>query len=262
MIPDRKLRPAQKDTSLIHPELTVLIPFYNEEGNVLPLLEEIHQALDGMAFEVICVNDCSGDATDVELRQAETRWADSVKVFTHVRRAGKSAALFTGLKAARGAWTQLLDGDGQNDIADTVRIWNQQIRDQDTGRLGIIAGKRNSRNDSGFKWLQSRIANGVRRFVLRDTATDTGCGWKLIRTEAFRELPFFASMHRFLPALIKRAGWDIREELVNDRARWHGQSKYGFLSRLGAGIFDLMGMFWLIRRGGYGVAAEWDDPRA
>ncbi len=244
------------------PELTVLIPFYNEEGNVLPLLEEIHEALEGVAFEIIGVDDCSGDATAAELRQAADKWSDTLRVFTHVRRAGKSAALFTGLRSARGTWTQLLDGDGQNDVADTARIWREQIAGKDTGRLGIIAGKRNSRNDSGFKWLQSRVANGVRRFVLRDPVTDTGCGWKLIRTEAFRDLPYFASMHRFLPALVKRAGWDVREELVNDRARWNGQSKYGFLSRLGAGVFDLMGMFWLIRRGGYGVAVERNDPRA
>lgn len=244
------------------PALSVLIPFYNEEGNIIPLLEEVHEALSGIPFEVVCVNDCSADATGSELSEAATRWPETVSVFTHVERAGKSAALFTGLKAVRGDWTQLIDGDGQNDINDTARLWKAQIEGQDTGKLGIIAGKRNSRNDSGFKWLQSRIANGVRRFMLRDDATDTGCGWKLIRTEAFRELPYFASMHRFLPALIKRAGWDVREELVNDRARWHGQSKYGFLGRLGAGIFDLLGMFWLTRRGGQGVAEEWSDPRA
>nr|WP_070960725.1 glycosyltransferase family 2 protein [Hyphomonas sp. Mor2] len=244
------------------PDLSVLIPFYNEEGNIIPLLEEVHEALSGIAFEVVGVNDCSADATAAELAQAKARWPDTVFVFTHVERAGKSAALFTGLKAVRGQWTQLIDGDGQNDINDTARLWKELIADQDTGKLGIIAGKRNSRNDSGFKWLQSRIANGVRRFMLRDDATDTGCGWKLIRTEAFRELPYFASMHRFLPALIKRAGWEVREELVNDRARWHGQSKYGFLGRLGAGIFDLLGMFWLTRRGGQGVAEEWSDPRA
>lgn len=244
------------------PALSVLIPFYNEEGNIIPLLEEVHEALSGIPFEVVCVNDCSADATGSELSEAAARWPETVRVFTHVERAGKSAALFTGLKAVRGDWTQLIDGDGQNDINDTARLWKAQIEGQDTGKLGIIAGKRNSRNDSGFKWLQSRIANGVRRFMLRDDATDTGCGWKLIRTDAFRELPYFASMHRFLPALIKRAGWDVREELVNDRARWHGQSKYGFLGRLGAGIFDLLGMFWLTRRGGQGVAEEWSDPRA
>jgi len=247
---------------MIEPELSVLIPFYNEEGNIIPLLEEVHEALDGIVFEIVCVNDCSDDATAAELSAAADRWPQSVVVFTHVERAGKSAALFTGLKAVRGLWTQLIDGDGQNDINDTARLWKSMIEGQDTGKLGIIAGKRNSRNDSGFKWLQSRVANGVRRFMLRDDATDTGCGWKLLRTEAFRELPYFASMHRFLPALIKRAGWDVREELVNDRARWHGQSKYGFLGRLGAGIFDLLGMFWLTRRGGQGIAQEWFDPRA
>ena len=244
------------------PELSVLIPFYNEEGNVLPLLEEVHEALSGIPFEIICVNDCSADATEEELVEAARRWPDTVQVFTHIARAGKSAALFTGLKSVRGTWTQLIDGDGQNDINDTARLWQSLIANQETGKLGIIAGKRNSRNDSGFKWLQSRVANGVRRFMLRDDATDTGCGWKLIRTEAFRELPYFASMHRFLPALIKRAGWDVREELVNDRPRWHGQSKYGFLGRLGAGIFDLLGMFWLTRRCGQGVAKERNDPRA
>jgi len=247
---------------MTEPELSVLIPFYNEAGNIIPLLEEVHEALDGIAFEVVCVNDCSGDTTEQELAEAAEKWPETVCVFTHVERAGKSAALFTGLKAVRGVWTQLIDGDGQNDINDTARLWKSHIAGQQTGKLGIIAGKRNSRNDSGFKWLQSRVANGVRRFMLRDDATDTGCGWKLIRTEAFRELPYFASMHRFLPALIKRAGWDVREELVNDRARWHGQSKYGFLGRLGAGIFDLLGMFWLTRRGGQGVAREWADPRA
>jgi dolichol-phosphate mannosyltransferase len=244
------------------PDLTVLIPFYNEAGNILPLLEEVHEALNGIAFDVVCVNDCSEDTTSEELADAKSRWPDTVKVFNHVERKGKSAALFTGLKSVEGAWTQLLDGDGQNDVNDTARLWPELIAGQDTGKLGIIAGKRNSRNDSGFKWLQSRVANGVRRFMLRDDATDTGCGWKLIRTSAFKELPYFASMHRFLPALIKRAGWDVREELVNDRERWHGQSKYGFLGRLGAGIFDLLGMFWLTRRGGQGVAEEWDDPRA
>lgn len=244
------------------PQLSVLIPFYNEEGNVLPLLEEVHEALSGISFEIVCVNDCSDDATNDELAQGAARWPDTVTVFTHIERAGKSAALFTGLKSVRGDWTQLIDGDGQNDINDTARLWKILVEGQDTGKLGIIAGKRTSRNDSGFKWLQSRVANGVRRFMLRDHATDTGCGWKLIRTQAFRELPYFASMHRFLPALIKRGGWDVREELVNDRPRWHGQSKYGFLGRLGAGIFDLLGMFWLTRRGGQGIAKEWNDPRA
>lgn len=242
--------------------LSVLIPFHNEAGNAAPLIAEIKAALDGIDYEIVCVNDCSGDTTGQELEAARLEMPDRIIVRTHVRRAGKSAALMTGLREVNGAWTQLLDGDGQNDIADTRRLWDAIVAPGNTGRLGLIAGKRNSRNDSGFKWLQSRVANGVRRFLLRDDATDTGCGWKLMRTDAFRELPYFASMHRFLPALFKRAGWEVREELVNDRRRWHGSSKYGFLGRLGAGIGDLVGMFWLVRRGQPGIAKEWDDPRA
>lgn len=243
-------------------ELTVIIPFYNEQGNVLPLLDEVHEKLHGIGFEVICVNDCSGDGTADELAQAAEKWPETVRILSHIKRAGKSAALFTGSKFIRGTWTQLLDGDGQNDIADTARLLPDLLNGPGTDTLGLIAGRRNSRNDSGFKWLQSRIANGIRRFVLHDDVTDAGCGWKLIRTQAFQELPYFASMHRFLPALVKRAGWDVREELVNDRARWHGESKYGFFGRLGAGLFDLIGMFWLIRRGQFGIAREAKDPRA
>jgi len=243
-------------------ELTVIIPFYNEQGNVLPLLDEVHEKLHGVSFEVICVNDCSEDSTGAELVQAAEKWPETIRILSHIKRAGKSAAIFTGSKLVRGAWTQLLDGDGQNDVADTARLFPDVIAASENTTLGLIAGRRNSRNDSGFKWLQSRIANGVRRFVLHDDVTDAGCGWKLIRTQALRDLPYFASMHRFLPALVKRAGWDVREELVNDRARWHGESKYGFFGRLGAGLFDLVGMFWLVRRGQFGVAREMPDARA
>ncbi|MBI1340494.1 glycosyltransferase [bacterium] len=242
--------------------LTVLIPFFNEEGNVAPLLGEVHAALAGLAYEIICVDDASSDATGRELAEEAQKAPDRVRVFRHVARRGKSAALFTGLKAVRGEWVQLLDGDGQNDPADARRVWDKLIAPGAPPALGVICGRRTSRNDSGFKWLQSRVANGVRRFCLNDDATDTGCGFKMIRAAAFRDLPFFASMHRFLPALIKRAGWDVAEEPVADRARRFGVSKYGFLSRLGAGVVDLFGVMWLVRRGGYGVAVEWNDPRA
>jgi dolichol-phosphate mannosyltransferase len=242
-------------------DLSVLIPFFNEEGNVIPLIEEVRACLDGIRYEIVCVNDCSDDKTAEELAEALSRWPDQVRVLTHIRRCGKSAALFTGLKTVQGQWTQLLDGDGQNDPADCRRLFDLLIAPGAPGSLGLIAGRRTSRNDSGFKWLQSRIANGVRRFCLKDDAKDTGCGFKMLRTQAFRELPYFASMHRFLPALIKRAGWSILEEPVADRVRWNGESKYGFLDRLFAGIFDLIGMMWLVRRGGYGIAKESSDPR-
>lgn len=239
----------------------MLIPFFNEEGNIQPLLEEVTGQLDGLDFEIVCVNDSSSDKTADELAACQKLWPDRVRILTHLDRCGKSAALFTGLRAATGDWVQLLDGDGQNDPADCRRIYDEHLAPGAPINLGLIAGRRTSRNDSGFKWLQSRIANGIRRFCLKDDASDTGCGFKLIRTRAFRDLPFFASMHRFLPALVKRAGWHVIEEPVADRKRLHGQSKYGFFDRLFAGIFDLLGMIWLVRRGGYAIAAESDDPR-
>lgn len=247
-------------------DISVLIPFYNEAGNVLPLLEEVTTALDGLAYEIVAVNDASGDTTPAELKEALSRWPDRLTVRSHVHRAGKSAALMTGLKHVRGTWVQLLDGDGQNDPADTRRVWDAHFtntgKDQtnigaDPVRLGLIAGKRTSRNDSGFKWLQSRIANGLRKAILNDDATDSGCGWKLIRAEAFRDLPYFAALHRFLPALVKSAGWSVIEEPVTDRPRRHGTSKYGFLGRAGAGLVDLFGVFWLIKRGRRGIDKVW-----
>ena len=243
-------------------DLTVLIPFFNEAGNIQPLIDEVHAALDGIDYEIVCVNDCSSDTTAAELVTAQAARPDRIKILTHVKRRGKSAALFTGLRTCVGDWVQLLDGDGQNDPADARRIWDLVAAKDENPALGIVCGRRTSRNDSGFKWLQSRVANGIRRFCLRDDATDTGCGFKLIRRRAFQDLPFFAARHRFLPALVKRAGWDVREEPVADRERMHGVSKYGFLGRFGAGLVDLFGMMWLVRRGGYGVAAEWNDPRA
>jgi dolichol-phosphate mannosyltransferase len=243
------------------PALSVLIPFYNEEGNVAPLIAEAHEALSGIDYEIICVNDASSDATRAELEAERDRSPQRVRLINHTKRSGKSAALYSGLRSARGEWVQLLDGDGQNDPADARRVF-ETIAASAPPRLGVICGRRTSRNDSLFKWLQSRIANGIRRFCLKDDATDTGCGFKLIRRRAFEDVPYFAAMHRFLPALIKRAGWEVSETPVADRRRRYGVSKYGFLGRLGAGSVDLLGMIWLVRRGGYGIAEEWHDPRA
>lgn len=231
------------------PDLTVLVPVYNEAGNLAPLTAEIRAALDPMqAYEILFVDDGSDDGSAEELRALKDQ-DQSIRVIRHGRRAGKSAALWTGCKAARGAWIQTLDGDGQNDPADMAKLWSQLLRQGVPGRLGIVAGQRTSRNDGRFKWLQSRIANGVRKTLLNDGTRDTGCGFKLIRAQAFADVPFFDGMHRFLPALVRRAGWEVTTFPVADRPRTEGQSKYGFLGRLGAGVVDLMGVIWLMRRG-------------
>jgi dolichol-phosphate mannosyltransferase len=184
-----------------------------------------------------------------------------MRVIRHRKRAGKSAALATGFRAARGAWIQTLDGDRQNDPADAADLWRKlhapdSERDGPPARLGLVAGIRKRRNDGIVKFLSSRIANGIRRAMLRDATPDTGCGFKLIRREVAVRLPFFDGMHRFLPALVRRAGYDVMQVPVNDRPRTAGRSKYGFFGRLGAGIVDLFGVFWLMRRGTHAEADE------
>jgi glycosyltransferase involved in cell wall biosynthesis len=231
------------------PQLSVVVPVFNEAGNILPLAEEVRAALNGVcAYELIFIDDGSSDASMAEMKQA--RDADpNVRLLRHLQRAGKSAALVTGFFAARGPWIQTLDGDRQNDPVDVARAWTMIHAPMPDPLLGIVAGIRKRRNDGAIKWASSRIANFVRRNMLRDDTKDTGCGFKLIRREVAQRLPFFDGMHRFLPALTRRQGYTIVQIPVEDRPRVMGVSKYGFFGRLAVGIFDLFGVFWLMRRG-------------
>lgn len=229
-------------------ELSVVVPVYNEAGNILPLADEVAKALKGVCrYELVFVDDGSSDATAAELAEAQAR-DGTVRVVRHHPRAGKSAALVTGFWAARAPWIQTLDGDRQNDPRDVVRIWRLIQTPDVPPRLGIVSGLRKRRNDGAIKWLSSRTANGIRRTLLNDSTRDTGCGFKLMRRDVALRLPYFAGMHRFLPALVRRQGFETMEIPIEDRPRAAGQSKYGFFGRLGAGIFDLAGVFWLARR--------------
>lgn len=242
------------------PELTLLVPAFNEAGNILPLAEEVRAALANVcAYELIFVDDGSSDATAQELERAQAS-DPHVRVLRHPRRAGKSAALVTGFWAARAPWIQTLDADRQNDPADVARVWTLIHAPEPDPKLGIVAGRRTRRNDGAIKWLSSRVANGVRRALLRDSTSDTGCGFKLLRRDIALRLPFFDGMHRFLPALVRRCGYDVMQVPVADRPRVAGLSKYGFFGRLAEGIFDLFGVFWLIRRGTVSGAAI-EPPR-
>jgi len=242
------------------PELSIVVPVFNEAGNIGPLLDEVEAALAGVCrYEILFVDDGSSDATAEELKQAQAR-SEAVRVLRHDKRAGKSAALVSGFWAARAPWIQTLDGDRQNDPKDVARIWKKIHAPEPPANLGIVAGQRNRRNDGAVKWASSRIANFVRRSLLRDSTADTGCGFKLIRREVAVRLPFFDGMHRFLPALVRRQGYAIAQERIEDRARVAGISKYGFFGRLGAGIFDLFGVFWLIHRANVAQAKEIPRP--
>jgi dolichol-phosphate mannosyltransferase len=228
------------------PQLSVVVPVFNERDNIVPLIEEIVAALRGAHdFEIVYVDDASRDDSLSVLREARTRFPE-LRVVRHASQSGQSTAVRTGVKAARGAWVATLDGDGQNDPADIPKLLAARASAGNDTKL--FAGWRVNRRDDAIKRVSSKIANGVRSRILRDATPDTGCGLKLFEREAFLDLPYFDHMHRFLPALMQRAGWKVQSVPVNHRPRTRGVSKYGMWNRLWVGISDLRGVGWLIRR--------------
>ncbi|QAU47177.1 glycosyltransferase family 2 protein [Bradyrhizobium guangzhouense] len=227
------------------PSVSIVVPVRNEADNIVPLIEEITAALDGRwAYEIIYVNDGSTDATGERLA-AIMRQRGNLRQLCHAKSGGQSAAVRSGVRAARGSIVATLDGDGQNNPAFLPDL----IAAVEKGaNVGLAAGQRVGRKDTGFKKFQSRIANKVRNAILKDGTRDTGCGLKAFRREVFLMMPYFDGLHRFLPALMRREGFDIAYVDVIDRPRHSGVSNYGFFDRLWIGIMDLAGVWWLIRR--------------
>ncbi len=227
------------------PRISVVVPARNEAGNIAPLVDEIVRALCAFApHEIIYVNDGSGDDTEAELR-ALMRVHRSLRQIKHAVSCGQSAAVRTGVTAARAPIVATLDGDGQNDPAFLPALVTALERDP---AVGLVAGQRVGRRATGFKQFQSRVANAARRAILRDGTRDTGCGLKAFRREVFLALPYFDAVHRFLPALVRREGYKVAYVDVVDRPRLHGASNYGLWDRLWVGILDLAGVWWLVRR--------------
>jgi dolichol-phosphate mannosyltransferase len=226
--------------------VSIVVPVRNEAENVAPLIAEIAAALDGCwAYEIIYVNDGSTDATAERLAAIMAERA-TLRQIRHAVSSGQSAAVRSGVRAARGAIVATLDGDGQNNPAFLPNLI--AALEQGGDRVGLAAGQRVGRKDTGFKKIQSRIANGVRSAILHDGTRDTGCGLKAFRREVFLSMPYFDGLHRFLPALMRREGYEIAYVDVTDRPRRSGVSNYGFFDRLWIGIMDLAGVWWLIRR--------------
>ena len=226
------------------PGVSIVVPVHNEAENIPVLADEIAAALKGRRFEVIFVNDGSSDETERVLKTLgkSHSWLRQIK---HARSSGQSAAIRTGVRAARAPVVATLDGDGQNDPAFIPKLLS--ALESAPLKVGLVNGQRLKRK-GGFKRLQSAIANAVRAAVLRDDTRDTGCGLKAFRRDVYLALPYFDALHRFTPALVKREGYDVAYVEVVDRPRAHGKSHYGMWNRLWIGILDLAGVFWLIRR--------------
>ena len=226
--------------------ISVVVPVRNEAENIGPLIGEIAAVLEGRwAYEIIYVNDGSTDATAERLAEV-MKQRDNLRQLRHANSAGQSAAIRSGVRAARGAIIATLDGDGQNNPAFLPDLISTLERGGE--RLGLVAGQRVGRKDTGFKKFQSRAANAIRSAILGDGTRDTGCGLKAFRREVFLMMPYFDGLHRFLPALVRREGLEIAYVDVVDRPRRSGVSNYGFFDRLWIGILDLAGVWWLIRR--------------
>ena len=230
------------------PPYSIVIPFYNEEGNVAELLREVDRAMSAYGnHEIIAVNDGSTDETLSQLKQAMENY-DRLRVVTHTENKGQSAAICAGFDLARGDWVVTMDGEGQNDPADIPSLLSLIEGCNRHKTPDLICGNRQQRQDNWIRRLSSSIANKIRSSLLGDATPDTGCGLKIIRRSSFDALPRFDHMHRFLPALVRRDGGLTISILVSHRPRIRGPSKYGVWNRLGVGITDLIGVLWLKRR--------------
>lgn len=239
-------------------DLSVVIPAHNEADSIVALLDEIEARLAGeVDYEIVVVDDGSTDAMPDVLRDCRAR-QPRLRVLRQRERGGQSAALLSGVQAARAGWVATLDGDGQNDPADIMKLYRSLAQEPDSNIL--FAGYRRVRRDTWLRRLSSRVANAVRAALLADATPDTGCGLKLFPRALFLALPRFDHMHRFLPALVQREGGRVRSIEVSHRERRLGRSKYGVMNRLWVGIVDLFGVWWLIRRRMRPVVEEVESP--
>ncbi len=229
------------------PRVTVIAPMKNEADNVGSLADEIAEACAPLApFEAIFVNDGSDDGTSAAIAEARKRhpWLREVR---HAQSCGQSAAVVSGVRAARAPICCTLDGDGQNPPSEIPKLVAPLLADT-TGRIGLVAGQRVDRQDTASKKWASKAANALRSRILQDDTRDTGCGLKAFPREVFLSLPFFDHIHRYLPALVRREGYEIAHADVSHRARGAGNSNYTNFGRAMVGALDLFGVWWLLKR--------------
>jgi len=225
------------------PRISIVIPAKDEAEGLADLVREIASVLAHERYEIIVVDDGSTDAT-TEVLKLLSQQHQALRHLVHDRSCGKSAAILTGVRAARALLIATLDGDGQND----PRYLPALLALAAEPNVGLAAGQRIKHAHSRAKRIGSRLANRLRARLLNDDTRDTACGLKAFRRDVFLQLPYFDTMHRFLPALVLRDGFTVRHVDVVDRDRLHGQSKYGVIDRAIVGLYDLLGVRWLIKR--------------
>jgi glycosyltransferase involved in cell wall biosynthesis len=226
--------------------ISIVIPCKNEAENLPGLLAEVSAAMAGRDHEIIVIDDGSTDRTGDVLAALVRTAGGTLRALRHDRSAGQSAAVRSGVFAARGDVVVTIDGDGQNNPVYLPQLVDALLAAGST--IGIAAGQRLKRTDTKLKQFASRFANGIREAILRDGTRDSGCGLKALHTDLFRQLPFFDGWHRYLPALVLREGRGVVHVDVVDRSRRHGKSNYGILDRGLRGVLDLFGVWWLRRR--------------
>ncbi|MBN8551996.1 MAG: glycosyltransferase family 2 protein [Caulobacterales bacterium] len=227
------------------PKISVVVPVHDEEGAAGPLAREIAEAFKGRDYEMVFVNDASRDGTLAELEALKAE-IPQLRILNHAMNAGQSRAVRSGVMAARAPIIVTLDGDGQNPPADAPKLADALIAAGP--EVALVGGVRAKRQDSGAKRWASKWANSIRKWLLNDDADDTGCGLKAFRRDVFLRLPYFDHIHRYLPALVIREGYENRFMDVGHRHRETGRSKYTNLGRLWAAFSDLVGVMWLRTR--------------
>ncbi len=231
------------------PDVSVVVPAKNESGNLATLVRGIFDAFNAghIAIEVLVVDDASDDNSRSILRDLQQD-LPNLRVLSHPKSAGQSAAVHSGTRASRAAIVCTLDGDGQNPPSELPSLVAPLLAPDAPDTLGLVAGQRVGRKDTFSKKLASKLANAIRSFILKDETRDTGCGLKAFKRAAFLELPYFDHMHRYLPALFSMNGWSVAHVDVSHKAREAGRSNYSNFQRALVGLVDLFGVAWLIRR--------------
>ena len=242
----------------MYSKISVVIPIYNEEGNIINLIDELIPIVDKIGGEIIIVDDNSNDASRDLILKKKNNVNIEILLLEHARQYGQSAGLLTGIKAAKNDLIVTLDGDGQNDpkdITSMLKVWE----DNNENSYLLVIGHRQNRKDNWSRRYASLMAKRFRKFILKDSTPDSGCGIKVFSRNLFLSLPYFDHIHRFLPALTRRHGGSVISHIVSHRNRSSGVSKYSNWQRFRVGLIDLYGVSWLIKRSSFPIKLKNED---